>query len=214
METLIRMGQDIERRVRESFDEKNSEQITKYLDWLRQTSADYASNTRRIATALILLVAAFELVANSRNEKITIGSFQIARDTPVLMFLPVIVAFLLCQATIDFLKADRVQDAFSKIFALWCAKGEQNDLDALLEGPTPLYWTPTAGKVRESNRDAGDKLELFGGMTLLVAVLIGTFAFEGQAYYVLFSPQNVLWFISLSISIFFLALTAYGWTSG
>lgn len=204
---------NIKERVRDSFSSDDREDLARYLDWSRSTLSEYAQNIRRSATVLVLLVAIFELVVNSSNAKISIGSFQITRSSLALVFLPMIVAFLLLQSIMDTEKAARVGTAFSETFKLWSEKARENDLDALLFSPAPLYWN-TTGVVKPLNSwfDPIDTVETVAGLSLLFATLIGALAFEAQAYYILYPTHTsgyFPWAASLLITLFCFALAAF-----
>lgn len=206
------MAKSIEARVQDSFSEANREDIFKYLDWVRSTILDYSQTMRRMATFLILLIAAFEIVANSRKSQITIASFQIARGSVVLTLLPGLVAFLVLQMMTDAGKAHRLITVYQEVFKLWSEKAEANDLDSEVLTDPPLYWTPAGGGFRKENVNRAYKLADDSSLVLTVAVLMGILAFEAHAYYVLFPahfPNLILWLISLSIALTCLVLTFF-----
>jgi hypothetical protein len=196
------MIKSIEERVKDSFESSDSDQVFKYLELMRQTRDDYAGELRRLSTVLILLVAVFELVENGKNTIISVSSFQFSRHSVVMIFVPALAAYLFCQLSIDSTKSDRIGHAFNSTFRLWCPKGADNDLDILVQGPAPLY----ANSSTFSSRKFGgltEKVEDIGGLTFIVVLLLGVFAFEGQAYYVLFS-YSILWFVSVVLTVYLL----------
>jgi hypothetical protein len=171
---------------------------------MRQTRDEYASELRRLSTLLILLVAVFELVANGRNTIISISSFQFSRHSVVMIFVPVLVAYLFYQLSIDSTKSDRIGPAFNTTFKLWCPKGADNDLEILVQGPAPLY----ANSSTFSSSKFGsltEKIEDIASIPFIFVLLLGVLAFEGQAYYVLFS-HSILWFVSVVLAVYFLVL--------
>lgn len=207
------MPKYIYERVQESFKEDDRENIFRYMDWLRSTMQDYTQNMRRIATGALLLVALFELVANSRNSSVSIGSFRIARGTVVFDVLPIVVAYLVLQIIIDVNKVDQLQGVFSEAFKIWSEKAKANDLDLLPHGPVPLYWNPTASMTRpgRDNMHMSDKVDIVASFTLSWGLVLAVLAFEAHAYYILLpSPPSVLWFISLGCTLFCLTIGAIG----
>jgi hypothetical protein len=201
-------------RARDSFNKDDKEQIYEYLDWLRSTLREYVQNMRRMVAVLFLLAAAFELVANSRNASISIGSFRVTRNSIVLDFLPVAVAFLFLQVSVDGIKSDQLSDLFTEIFGLWSEKAEMNDLDVPVKGSAPVYWNPFAGTYRPGNLAGVDKLEGNVATLLIGIIFLGVLAFEGHAYYILFPAltiQLVLWIISLTCTLFCLTFALLSW---
>lgn len=201
----------IQKRVQDSFSKSDHEDLARYLDWSRSTLSEYAQSIRRSATLLFLLVAIFEVVVNSHNTQISIGSFQIARSSLALVFLPMVVAFLLFQVIMDTEKAGRVGTAFSEAFKLWSEKGQTNDLDALLFSPTPMHWNTQGVISPGTNLDPIDGVETIGSILLLIATLIGVAAFEAQAYYILYPTHTsgyFPWLASLLITLFCLVLAS------
>jgi hypothetical protein len=202
----------IENRIRDSFSIDDREDLVRYLGWARSTISEYTQNIRRSSTVLVLLIAVFELVVNSRNGLVSIGSFQITRNSLALVFLPMIVAFLLLQVVTDTEKAGRVGTAFCEAFRLWSKKASENGLDVLLASPTPLYWNTKDILFRDVTFDPIDTVETIGGLSLLVITLIGVLAFEAQAYYVLYPIRGsglFPWLISLLVTVFCLISVAF-----
>ena len=88
-------------RIKDSFSKDDRESIAKYLDWARSAILDYCQALRRSATILVIVVAIFELIAYSKNQTISVGSFVIARNSIVFLFLPVLVAYFFLQIMAD-----------------------------------------------------------------------------------------------------------------
>lgn len=204
------MAKKLDERVKEAFTENDKEQAIKYLDWLRPTILDYAASIRRSSLVMILLVAIFELVISAKDIKITIGSFQVARGSIVLVFLPPLIAYLYMQAFWDTVRADYLREAFVAIFKIWSPKAEKNDFDDLLTPSQLMYFSVIGGSFHEETKRRIDKLEDSASSIFVVSVIFGVVAFEGQAYFVLF-PHHLgeafTWTISLCITIFCLCIT-------
>lgn len=209
------MTKKLDDRIEEAFQKGDKDQAIQYLEWLRPTMLDYASSIRRTSIAMVLLVAIFELVVSSKNIKITVGSFQIARDSIVLVFLPSLIAYLYMQTIWDTVRNDYLSEAFKTIFKIWSDNAEKNDLDDLFTPPQLMYFSVIGGRLREENSRQIDKLDYRASFVFYVIFFLGAFAFEGQAYFVLFPyhPGEVLgWVISLCITIlclFISILTLY-----
>lgn len=202
------MPRRIRDRVNGSFDTSDREQISKYIDWLRPVKAEYMQGIRRMATAMVLLAAAFELVANSRSAEISIGSFRVDRGSIVLEFLPAIVAYFFLQINIDTNRVSQVDKIFQATFKLWSEKAWSNDLHLALQESAPVYWSMLGGTSRPENTYASDKLEDKVSYALLFVVTGGTLLFEAQAYFTLFpkrASEIVLWAISLLLTIFLIS---------
>jgi hypothetical protein len=199
------VARKINDRVKEAFQESDKEQAIKFLDWLRPTILDYAASIRRTSLAIILLVAVFELVISSKGAKVTIGSFEIARNSVVLVFLPALIAYLYMQTAWDSARSDYLTTAFTTIFKVWSPNAEKNDLDDLLTPAQLMYYSAIGGAIRSENKRPIDKIDDRTSFIFYGIFFFGTFIFEGQAYFVLF-PHHLgeafSWAISLSIAIF------------
>lgn len=187
-------------RINDSFDENNPEQMLKYMDWLRSVILDYIQSVRRTSTTLLLLVAIFELVADSRNAALTIGSFHVTNGSIVLVFLPAVVSFLYLQVVLDVVKTYQLRMAFFYIFEKWCPDAADNGLANFLYGPESICLS-TNGVRDDDNIDRVDRLEYRAGLIFASVIIYGILAFEGQAYWVLFSAHNVQ-VAGLAVSLF------------
>ena len=104
-------------RVKFSFDENDQETCSKYLDWLFARITDYSQSLRRDVTFIILLIAAFELVADSKHVSIGFGSFQLSKGSIVLQFIPVVVSYLLFQTVVNTSRITLLITAFEAALA-------------------------------------------------------------------------------------------------
>ena len=196
------MRKSIQQRIDDSFDDSDREQVAKYIDWLQASANDTLQNLRRSAALALLLVAIFEVIAQSPKSPVTIAEFRITRDSVVFTFLPAIVAYLYFQLLVNSVRTDRLTSLIEAAFKKWSAKGGANDLHAWIVQMSPLYWNvgmPTSSEFQ----GRADRLEDGVSQGIVIAILFGVLAFEGQAYYILFNPElskNVLWFISVCIS--------------
>jgi hypothetical protein len=145
------MARGIWERAAESFGTGAHEDLTTYLGWLRDSIASTSESIRRLAVLIVLLIAAFELVGEAKGVTITIGSFQISRNSIVLQFVPVLVAYLILQMTMDTTRNVEMRAAFSELFAKWSAEAGAHDMDLLLHSPMPVYWN-VAGAGKSGNR--------------------------------------------------------------
>ena len=206
------MARTVKDRAKDSFDKNDKEKIHQYLDWLRTTIDEYSQSLRRAATLMILLIVAFEIVRESKNAQITLGSFRIYQGSVILQFIPAVVSFLFLQVMTDSTRLNSLQDAFSGMVEEWSPKAEDNDLAISIMPPLPLYWNPTFSGVSDKNQYVSDKIVDLGAGVLVYIVLIGALIFEGQAYYALFhqssGPTLALWAASLSVTLFCLTIAA------
>jgi hypothetical protein len=196
------MAKSIKDRVRDSFSESDREDIFKYLDWIRSSLLDYNQAMRKMAAFIVLLIAIFEIVANSHNSIIAIGSFSISKGSLPFILLPGLVAFLFIQMMADAARADQLITIYTEVFRLWSVKAEANDLDVEVLSFPPLYWNPTNAGYRSGNKTRLYRLTDNTGVFFSLMVLIGMLAFEADAYYVLL-PTRILEFILWLISLFF-----------
>jgi hypothetical protein len=157
-------------RVKDSFTGDDRESIAKYLEWSRLAILDYSQALRRSATIQIITIAAFELVAYSKNQKISLGSFELARNSIVLTFLPAIVAYLFFQITTDHNRIDQLTTMYFAAFRLWSEKSEGNDLDTPILGPAPLYWNTFRGRYQRNNMYRYDRIENVGSGIIMIIV--------------------------------------------
>jgi hypothetical protein len=214
------MSKDVTQRVTTSFTADDDPKVdhradmSKYMDWLSPTMQSYTQNMRRMATAILLLTAVFELVAHSRNARLSIESLPISRGSVFFNILPVVVAYLVLQIITDVNKADQLNRVFTAVFKRWSESAGTNDLDKLLYGPESLYWSWHTERAKPENRYASDKREWFASKVLSVGLLLGVLGFEADAYYVLFSSAQYfllhvryfLWGISLGCTLFCLVM--------
>jgi hypothetical protein len=202
------MAKTISDRVRDSFKDDDRENIYKYLEWCRSAIQEYAQVMRRMATGILLLAALFEVVANTRNTSVSIGSFHITRGSIVFNFLPVVVAYLFLQISTDYNKADQLVRAFSGAFSLWSKEAESNDLDLLIQGPMLVYWNPYTGRIRDVNQSTAGRVEFAASAVLTYGILLAILAFEAHAYYALFPTSfDALWLISVCSTLFCLIMS-------
>lgn len=199
-------------RVKFSFDENDQETCSKYLDWLFARITDYSQSLRRDVTFIILLIAAFELVADSKHVSIGFGSFQLSKGSIVLQFIPVVVSYLLFQTVVNTSRITLLITAFEAALARWAPKAAENDLHGLVVlAPLPLYWNVTFGYDLGANRLINNIAETVTSLAFTLTITLGAIAFEAQAYYVLYHSQlgqNLAWLLSLLASSFCLVMAA------
>jgi hypothetical protein len=207
----IRQGaqiMDIRGKIKFVFSEDDRDQVFNYMEWIRSASSDFGQSIRRNTTILLLLIAIFEVVVQSRKIALSIGPFAVARDSIVLVFIPAVVSYLFLQIAIDTQKQDRLETAFAETFTIWSSKATGSDLDSILRSSKPAYWGIVGIRPFEYYRF--DRLEVFTSITFYIIIILGILAFEAQAYYVLFPVHISMiagWAVSLFISLICLALS-------
>ena len=87
--------------IQGSFADADEEKVSKYLDRLYAAISDYTQRIRRDSLLVLLLVSAFELVNNSPGTQFSVASFSIHKGSPVLWFVPAVVAYLFFQIITD-----------------------------------------------------------------------------------------------------------------
>jgi hypothetical protein len=192
-------------RIDDSFDDTDQDQMLKYMEWLRSAILEHHNSIRRSVTLMLVLIAIFELVADSRNATLTIGSFHVSKGSIPLLFLPAVVSFLYYQLVLDSCHAARQHTAFGFVFDLWAPKAGENCLPLVLRIPEPAYWNALGADSSTDFQDAFDKEEYRSSAIFIVLIILGVYVFVGQAYYVLIPahiPTIVAWGVSLSISIY------------
>jgi hypothetical protein len=199
------MARPLSDRVEEAFRSSDQTDISQYLTWLRDSLSEQATQLRRNAIAMILLVAVFELVIESPNVQITLGIFKIYKGSVILIIIPALVSYLFLDAAASHAELKKSSIIFSNAFRKWSEDAEKNDLDLPLLPALPLYWTAgTTGYPDVQGRiGVVDKLLTNTISVVLSAAII---AFNVQAYYALYRPQhgNVLWLISVILTVLFL----------
>lgn len=203
------MAKSIAKRVADSFDNDDSrDKLPQYLEWLQNAIANYSQNLSRLATLMILLIAAFELVSDSSGLQISIGSFKISRGSTVLEFLPCLVSYLYFEIIVDSRKIVSKWITFTETFKIWSPTGEQNDLDLMVLPSLPLYWNPAVSRGHYELRRPSDKVEYWTANGFQYLILVGVITFQAQAYYLLYNSSRVVriaWYISAIITIFCLS---------
>jgi hypothetical protein len=206
------MAKNIKLRIDESFDKVDPEKLVKFMEWSRESCGDYVQNIRRSSAILLLLIAAFELVANSRNSTLTIAEFKITRGSVVLVTIPAIVSYLFAQIALDTQRAAQANAAFAAAFSMWSAKAGENELEQLLYRPQPLYWTAITRDPKGDNLYRLDRMHDLSSVIFAIILIVAIVAFEVHAYFATFSSHHyiyILWGASLCISIFCLIFASF-----
>jgi hypothetical protein len=199
------MAKDIKQRINESLDGASREDMLKFMGWFRSGMRDRSKALQRNVAYALLLMAAFTLVSESPNTKISIGSFQVSSGSLVIIFVPALVAYLYLQAISDSTQLDTLQLAFTAALGKWSAKAELNDIDLLVAPSQALYWSVTTTSGYDDNITWLDNVSMWTSNILLLITMLAVFTFEGWAYYKLYhSPitHDVAWIISACIAFF------------
>lgn len=195
------MAKSVAERIDDSLDGKDREDVLKFMEWLRSGMQDLTQSLRRTMALALLLMAAFELVSESKTT-ITIGSFQISNGSIVIVFIPALVAYLYLQTISDTVRLDTLQFAFTAALRQWSADAERNDLDLLIAPSQALYWNAVSTPGYPDNRSWLENLRLWTFRTVLLVVMAGVFAFESWSYYKLYRSPTIIWTISVCIAAF------------
>jgi hypothetical protein len=198
-------------RASSSFSDNDKDQVAKYLDWLCVSISKNMETIRRAGLGMLLLVAIFELVIDSKSVQVSLGSFRIYRGSIILQFIPALVAYLFLQVFIDSIKTEDQYFAFIGIFKHWSARGSDNRIDLLVLPQAPLYWNVGNQIFPDArNHDYGrQRVEGRATSAFIIFALLGFAAFQIQAYVLLFtqqSPEVILWAVSLCFTIFCLTM--------
>jgi hypothetical protein len=206
------MAKKLKQRIIDSFPEGDREGAKQYLDWIRSALTDVSANLRRSVMLMILLMAVFEFIIQSRRSSFTLAGFSVAEGSIVLKFIPALVAYLYLQSFVYSHRAAVLRDAFADTLARWSPEAEKNDLGFLLRPVHTLFWSegwPTS----EENRLRIDEVERRTSFVFMAIIMIGSLIFLTQAYYVLFPDRAlanyVLWSTSLSITLYCLVATLW-----
>jgi hypothetical protein len=122
---------------------------------------------------------------------ISIGSFQISRNSIVLQFVPAVVAYLILQMQMDTVRSVEMRVAFSQLFEKWSAGAAAEDMHLLVHSPMPIYWNIHGGAGRSTNRPSTWIVSLIISISMMTLLAIGALAFEVQAYYLLYEADLV-----------------------
>ena len=206
------MRKPIAQQVEESFSEDDSKEIEKYLDWTLARVQDYAQSLRRNFALIILLVAAFELVNQTKGSSMTVGAFRLDKGSVALQLIPPLVAFLYLQSIIDSRISMKQIRTFQALLRKWIPKVADKELFALPgRVPMPIYWNNGFVLQYDAYFGRTDKAEAVATGIISLVLLFGVIAFEASAYYALYHTnlyQDILWFISLLVTIFCLVMSA------
>jgi hypothetical protein len=116
---------------------------------------------------------------------------------------------LYLQVIHDTVKGNALVKVFKVAFDRWYPKAKDYDLGALILPISPLFWG-IGGGPRVKNRYPSDTVESSAATVFMLSILLGTIAFDAQAYYALFNVHTVnlriLWAVSLSITLFCLSM--------
>jgi hypothetical protein len=199
---------DNAKRVSSAFDKDSHEDITQYLDWLRDAIASCVNDLRRTVLITLLLIAIFELVLESPESSashISIGSFEISKGSVTLLFIPMLVAYLYFQMQVESVRLYTLRHVFSVAFSKWSSKAAENDLDVFIHPAMPVYWDVYGNAEDKTNRPLTTYVESIAALPFMVVIIVGVVGFEIQAYSSLrrqSSTNHSLWLISASVASF------------
>jgi hypothetical protein len=204
--------------ISDSVANTGEEKVPKYLDQLYAAISDYTQKIRRDSLLVLVLVAAFELVNSSPDTKFSVASFSFNKGSIVLQFVPAVVAYLFLQIITDSIRLADMGITFRRLFSRWLGGEEILEASGLIEAggfimpATPLYWNikqslPSKDIIQYRRYS----LEYWTSTGFTVVLVAGILAFEGHAYYILYSGQSTpdaLWWISLCFTIACLVISA------
>jgi hypothetical protein len=202
------VAKSIEDRVKDSFSPDDKESAKYYLDVLTNTLKDYADGIRRSAALMLGFMAVFELVLKGIIKQTTIGPFVLSGSTFIAAFMPTAVAYFFYDALNSGLSYERIQKAYTSVFAIWNSAAVDNDLNMLSKPRTPPYFA--AGDPGHPGISAWADLvykiqDDFGWV-----VVVGPILFEGYAFYQLFELSHlssILVWVNAAVSTILLAVS-------
>lgn len=208
------MAETLGNRVSHSFGESDAhvhtvqgdhchEDVTKYCDWLLDSMKSSSQNLRRMVTLILLLVGVFEVIAQSPSVRVSLGAFQVNRNSIVFVFLPALIAYLYLQVILDSVRVDRTNYTYEAAFQVWSSKASAKGLHWWITPTQPAYWNIGA-RPKEQFKNIHDHIETAISWVLWVIILLGVPGFEIQAFHVLSSHDAHAWGISLIVSCIFL----------
>lgn len=208
------MAESLSERVKHSFGESDHvhtdqgdhchEDVTKYCDWLLDSMKSSSQNLRRMVTLILLLVGVFEVIAQSPKVRVSLGAFQVNRNSIVFVFLPALIAYLYLQTILDSVRVDRTNYTYEAAFKEWSSKASAKGLHWWITPIQPAYWNIGA-RPKPTFKNTHDSIEKWISWVLWLIILLGVPGFEIQAFHVLSNHGAHAWGISLIVSSIFLA---------
>jgi hypothetical protein len=188
----------------------NADQLTKYIDLLREANTETLNAVRRNVLLGFITAASFLLFQTQTVERINFGPFEISTGSRVTIFLTSLGAYFFLEVMVKANLASQQGFAFRSAFKRWNSKVSEGDLDLLLQVDQPTYFTSSRVTPLKGNSTPFDEHYSWISIPLAIAVAIMPFVFEIYAFIEMFARYGYAdWIVWLNCVITVLLLTAY-----
>jgi hypothetical protein len=205
--------QDIESSIGEGLEGSDPDNSAKYIDWLQSTATESSQQARRLFIWILVLMAAFGLVAESSGTTLSIGNFHIYKGSVVLQFIPALVSLCFLQVVYDTRKLILYRSALRAAVRQWNRAAVDNGLDTLIRPPSLLYWNVTPNVSPALTHPKEYKFITAVGGALFIVLILGELAFQILSYIKLFSlpKANYVSLIASAVIAFAGTVLAFGY---
>jgi hypothetical protein len=209
----VKVPRTIKQRATDAFGDNSAAEAKDYLGNLSSAWKDVSAALTKQTILLFLLMAAFELLAyqnSNSTAKITVGLLSVSNSSVLLIALPTVVAYLIYD---EFRLTARWSDmdyAYTEIYKRFWPKQYSNDLYVLTAPMLPGLWRIGTSASKENAQRSERFIFIVNILVSISAILLFPFAFEIQAFIVLFTRYHVhnafLW-INAAISFGLVAIS-------
>ncbi len=182
------MPKPVTKRVSDSFGDDSVAEAKEYLSLLSDAWKDVTATLTRQTIFLFLLMGLFELLVYQRKEaQITIGSISIAGTSVIVIFLPTVIAYLIYDEFHLSARWTDINNAYYTIYTKIWPNQNENDLAEFVTPKLPGLWRIGTSVSSENAMPSERFIFSVDRIVSVVAGLFLPFAFEVQAYIVLFT---------------------------
>lgn len=204
----------IANRVMKSFESTDREEMVKYLEWLRDTASKSEEKTRRAVLYALIGIVAFEILEIDTKSELSLGPLKLSDPSPVILFIPVAVAFFMLEAFVSITKYDAGRVTFRDLLERWQPLAKGNEIDGIVLPPEALY--VASGTVNiGSSATPEEKAESLISRSVMIGVILIGLAFEVHAFVVLFralgAGSPLLWGAITLVVLIIGAMFYYGY---
>jgi hypothetical protein len=198
----------VKERVADSFAEEGSEYIEKYIDMLREEWRSVTTSLSRTILLTLGLVVLFELLLRADTIELTLGPAKLTEPSPILRFIPALIAYLLYEELALMAKWSDISDIYEEILQKYHPKVWANDLE-LLVAPTQRAFWQIGTFYGESFEARTAQLQRAVSIFSVFGLLLLLTLFQAYAVYRLFQRFGVdditIWLVTVLAAGFTLA---------
>jgi hypothetical protein len=186
------VSKSITQRATDAFEDGSEAEAKDYLANLSSAWKDISASLAKQTLLLFLLMATFELLVYQHSTaSITVGSLSISNSSVVLIALPTIVAYLIYDEFRLSARWSDMDNAYNTIYRRFWLKQYNNDLYVLTAPMLPGLWRIGTSASKGNELRSERFIFKVNILVSISAILLFPFAFEVQAYILLFRRYGV-----------------------